>query len=554
MIVSARSSRLDGSVNAGDPGESGLTALLPCLTVAATEAAFDVEGDGVRLSTREGDVDFAALGEFREGESQVLRAALRRGADPGTDLPEFPWSAVCRREDGSVVAASSTMQGAGIFYRAEGTRRLLVGTDPARLGRVSACRVAIDEEAIVRSAAGDLPRDRTPFAGVRRVPAGNSLIWRPGASPRLVQWCGPEVWPRPDLGLREAVEALGEALEPTILDNAARAGGPFVTLSGGLDSSYVAGVLARQGSEAVRAYVSVPHPSADLPVGGARCADDAEYARAVTAWHGGRVALHEVVNTGGLRPLDAAQVALRRTSLPAFGVLNAPWIELVGQRAGADGARMILVGGQGNFSFSYGTPATARGVVAWLHRWRHGLRRAPNLPRTFLTMHTVGAGRVGTSPPSHRSLLARADAGAVEGLSLCGPTPAADPFAARTVLDVAARVRDDVWTGDRMGRPVARAMLDDLAPERIRLRDCRGGQGWDAWYTIRDDRARYAHEVDLLGDTPILREIVDLTAVAAEVARWPWHRNEFPKQAGLAAVHRLISLGTYVRWLISGLG
>ncbi len=55
--------------------------------------------------------------------------------------------------------------------------------------------MTLDDEFLQRYCVSDVPVDRTPFAQVRRTPAGSTLTWSPrDLRPQVRQWCGAEVW------------------------------------------------------------------------------------------------------------------------------------------------------------------------------------------------------------------------------------------------------------------------------------------------------------------------------------------------------------------------
>ena len=123
----------------------------------------------------------------------------------------------------------------------------------------------------------------------------------------------------------------------------------------------------------------------------------------------------------------------------------------------------------------------------------------------------------------------------------------ADPFLSRGILDLAASITPREWARGPQPRGYARLLGAGRVPDEIRLRTRRGGQSWDHWYLIRDQRARYYDEVASLPNTPILGGWVDDVALRRILDSWPWGQVNGPSQISAIAMDRILSLATFVR-------
>lgn len=213
--------------------------------------------------------------------------------------------------------------------------------------------------------ASRVPPDRTLHQGVGRLPSGHVLRLADGRWDRGRYW-EPRYRPRLDLGREEAVDAVRSAIVRAV-DRRLRAGEPAgVTLSGGLDSSTVAGVATRcvyPAKRPVGAY-SATFPDhrwtdeSDLILTGAR-AYGLRSTRIVV--HGGSAV------AGGLE-------YLRRWEVPPVSA-NVFWWSALGRRAAEDGVGVLLDGEDGDrlfgISFYYIADLVRRGRIRAAGRLVH---------------------------------------------------------------------------------------------------------------------------------------------------------------------------------------
>lgn len=118
------------------------------------------------------------------------------------------------------------------------------GTDPALVLRALGLSARPDEGALLAhlDALGTLS-DAEMLAPLRRVRAGESLRWAPGAAPRVARHWSPTL--RQDLANRDAVDAVRSTLASVVREHSAHTP-PVVSISGGLDSTVLAAALAEE--------------------------------------------------------------------------------------------------------------------------------------------------------------------------------------------------------------------------------------------------------------------------------------------------------------------
>jgi len=213
--------------------------------------------------------------------------------------------------------------------------------------------------------ASRVPPDRTLHKGVTRLPSGHVLRLADGRWDQRRYW-EPRYRPRLDLGREAAVDAVRSAIVRAV-DRRLQLGEPAgVTLSGGLDSSTVAGVATRCVDPAKRpvgAYSGTfpDHPwtdESDLILAGARA-----YGLPST----------RVVVDGGSAVAGGLEY-LRRWDVPPVSA-NVFWWSALGRRAAEDGVKVLLDGEDGDrlfgISFHYIADFVRRGRVRAAGRLVH---------------------------------------------------------------------------------------------------------------------------------------------------------------------------------------
>ena len=426
----------------------------------------------------------------------------------------------------------------------------------------------------------------TPYNEVHRIPAGVFAQWKSiDSPPEETEWSGPDVWAEPHLEGRHAKDAYLDIFDATIT-RLIEGDTPIASmLSGGLDSSFVVTALARLTTHdrPVHAFVHAPHPDARLSAIGNWDPDDSEIAKKMEAAYPGRVVVKKIINTDLVQPQDAALRAARRSWLPVFNPGNQIWIEAIAEEAAAIGASMLISGQNGNAAFSHEhryaasyylrhgridqltkmvfatadsnisvyQAARKRVLVPLISPWRSRnnnpneeykkLIGVPDSDR--VTGNSQSQGRrqfLEWLSQSHGALLA---ANCPAGWLL----PVADPFTANEVLGMAAAITPYQWLQGPYPRGYARLLGEGRVPDDIRLRTRRGGQAWDTWFVIRNQRERYLDELKLVHQSPGLGGWVDTSEMQKKAEQWPWGEIQGPSQIEVIAIDRLLSLAAFAR-------
>ncbi len=169
--------------------------------------------------------------------------------------------------------------------------RLVFGSEIKALAPVPGLPRDLDPTAVADFFAyGYVPDPKTIYRAIRKLPAAHAMITRRGASPRLLRFWSP-LEPSSNLVAQtedELVERLARAVRSRLIAEVPLG----ALLSGGVDSSAVVAMMARQSKQPVRTF-SISF--------GERGYDESEYASAVAELYG---ANHTV------RRLDAVDVEL----------------------------------------------------------------------------------------------------------------------------------------------------------------------------------------------------------------------------------------------------
>lgn len=489
------------------------------------------------------------LGPLSSAQAGRLGQRLAVREHPGDADPAVPWAAGVRRVDGSILLATSTLWAPGIFWSTTPEGRLTWGAD---LGAVVGAHAAtaLNEQWItdrLTLTPDALGGDVTPYLGVHRIPPGCSvLINRSGTAKELTSWSSSD-WP--DVGSLAGTPAVAEfrgAFRSAVLRMADCAGqqGPIVlSLSGGLDSTYLAAVLLEAGYP-VHGLVSSPLPGAPLLSAPGRVADDLPWAHLLARRYPDLLGIEPVRNYALRAPLDAAADLSSRAWWPCLSADNSVWMEQVRGRAAALGATALFIGSHGNWSFSpeFASPRRHSLTIRMRRRAAAKLRfwsSSPNRRRTVgksrdLFLH--GLARRGASFDPLESPAA-----------LGNDIWIADPYADRQVLDVSARIATSQWQCQPGPRGFARLVAEGLVPDPIRLRRSRGAQAPDAWAWIKGQRAMYESRIDALEGTPIIPDVVDVPRLRDDLLAWHWGTDQAPRMADQIAAHRVLAMADFIR-------
>lgn len=349
---------------------------------------------------------------------------------------------------------------------------------------------------------------------------------------------------------------------------------PAVALSSGLDSGLVMARLLRNPKTEVDVWVIRPHP--DTP--GIRPGVDDEWER-IARWltpHRGRVTMRQIVNTERVWATDAARELAEFARVPSITPGTLWCWRAMAQRVRDSGAPVLLTGVGGNEVFSgshayasrfYAARGDARNLIGLI---RDGVRNDDSLGQAL--RRVVGPLRNRRPPDQVPSLvspfvrggavrrwsvaftrddfLARLAIDPIESnpiyARLAPEIQIRSPYLAPEVVAVARRITPRTWVDGPINRRFARSLLAGQVPDEIRLHRGVGVQGADAWFIHHDGRDRYLAEVDDIAGTPILQDLVDLSALRSEVRRWSWGDPSSPPP-NFQPVTRILMLAVYLR-------
>ena len=397
-------------------------------------------------------------------------------------------------------------------------------------------RHAAPSEEALAAYLGFIGSARSSFhVGVERVLPGEIVKIADGRVTRTCWW-RPSA--RPDLR-RSPADSVAECralLEAAVRDRLVGAPGAISThLSAGLDSSVVTALAARVKPEAtpLHAFTAVP---ATIPRDEHRFADEsAQAALAAAALPG--VAHHRVSAADDPLANLAASASLYQQPLP--NPHNHGWSAAINDAAQAAGARTLLVGQTGNYSFSMaGDPrgGAIRALRALLRPFRGSRPSFPLLARGAATITDTDPVPAGGAQ-RRLYFLRRLDPGALfMGMGVRWGLAVSDPFADRRLVEFSLTVpeRTLVALGDRgLGRPVAAGLL----PAAFVNHRPRGHQSADWIDRLRRHAPRLRALIAPNRDHDSLRRLLDLDAVAAAVDRLETFTTPTAADESLYRVH-----------------
>lgn len=476
----------------------------------------------------------------------------------------------------------------GLFAAACPKGHLILGTD---LGAVvtRSRTVSLDSRFLQSYAALCPDASSTAFKGVSRLRPGVTYMWRtPGdGQPTSREWAGPAAWPKADLLEPSASSKYIAAFDRTLEDLTVGVGRVGVSLSGGLDSSFLAAGLAvgRNLEATVLGYVHVPRVTTSQRELVARSTSELRRARLLEQRYPDRLRVKEIRSSSECLPLDAASESSRASWLPATNPHNEVWMRQIDIQAEEDGVQLLLTGTHGNYAYSNhhayatrylldqrryvaalttalptrGRAKTIRAMVRLLRTMRQP-DVGGNWPGGEEYMKLIGM-RPGLSlphQPPHGTrteyLLELADC--VSGFAAQDQpgrwvVPHADPFRGRAVLETAARIDPRVWMGRDsrvLGyRGYARLLAAGRVPDAIRLVPSPSIQGTDAWLSMKPVKDRYLDEARALRTAPELPLWLDTGRIVALVDAWDWESEVSPPMLEVAAVNRVLHLADFIR-------
>jgi asparagine synthase (glutamine-hydrolysing) len=254
------------------------------------------------------------------------------------------------------------------MHVAEADGQILFGTvlDPLKSAEPRFARMSL--EALYRYLYFyAIPSPYTVYDGIRRLEPGHACAWTPDGAATVRYWA-PRFGHASPYAFETARDDFFEALETAVARVCDRSGRVGAFLSGGLDSSTVAGMMSRQG-----AYPCFHVSFDDAPF------DESAYAKRAADWFG--LQLDDV----RLTPTDAFDILsdLTRHFDEPFGNSSAIPATLCARRARELGVTTMIAGDGGDEIFG-GNERYVRQkkIVTWQNRipaWlRHTLKEVPS--------------------------------------------------------------------------------------------------------------------------------------------------------------------------------
>jgi asparagine synthase (glutamine-hydrolysing) len=538
--------------------------------------------------------------EMIHGPGPADAARTRRWLEDGCRSPapvRQGFVAVLRRPDGTVLAAVSSRAEVSLYYCIDGgelrwssTVRGVVqqrsAPPPLDVGKLADLMALHDEP------------DRTALEGVRRLPIGHRLTWRPGdRTPKVERWFTPATEEDRSIRPQDAAALMREAIRGAVAASLPTSGPVAATLSGGLDSAMVVGtaasVLAGSGRP-LHALTHVPLPgTADLT--STWEADDGPYARRMAEGIPG-MSWHPIVHEDRTSPLTTVARTFPGSYSPVLNPANMVWLTAAVDRAAEVGSPLLLTGASGNAPFSRDRDGLVRQLVTRgrlhrlpaevLRRRRAGVpahravrsvlaesvdvRTRERVRRHLLRIPSPAVPAFLDSMPLRPDTLsdaARQQLDAFDGSatisqqdwldwvlrdgSLVNVLPPggvwwSDPLSDPDVVSLALRLPLEAWLQGGLDRGLARVAAEGLVPDHIRLRTTRGAQAADAGQWLQGREQEYRDLVDRLRASPAASAFIDLDQVSRQLDRGlPSGREavDWEETTG-----RALGLGLFAAW------
>ena len=463
----------------------------------------------------------------------------------------------------------------------------------------------LDTERLAELAIAAYGTTRTFVKGVSSLAPG-SWRWIDGQQRFTTRWWRPERLEIDDKGsIGAEAQSLRDEFERSVASTLRGAGRVGILLSGGLDSSSIAAVAARQLSPApLNSYTSVPPPRWAGRVPRGWIADERDAVAALS------------VMTPNLNPkfVDLLMVSAfdHQRDLwelgggPDRNPLNAAWEYACVQEAAADGVSVLLLGASGNHGFSADGPlwlaelarrfrlvALTREAVAWkrttgkpLLATARGLVLWPLLPASvrenrqrrtevdalsdWLSATAITPERLADLDVAEvlREVAEPHPGGWTRDLARLFMVPAAqveteaayrarfgvdlrDPTAGRRLNELAVRQPEWWRRHDGVTRAICRSAMADVLPPEILHRRTLGAQLPDWLDRMTDVREEIGVELEEMRDHPASRSVFEVDRLQAIFDAWP-DRESMDDVRTIYdmrfALMRSVVLSRYARW------
>lgn len=531
-------------------------------------------------------------------DAALALAAFRRwGADaPREMLGEFSW-AVWDGDVGRLVLARDVSASRTLYVWRNGDRVAFATGLPALL-RLPGVPREIDEQGLAEFITLIPGQEgRTIYRHVRHVMAGTTLVIGPDTLRQAGNWQPePRFVPRDPL---ECAEAARDLFDTAMRDRLRTIGQAAVSLSGGLDSSIIAGVAAKQRTPAtVLGLALVPPAGVPLVVDPGWMPDGRPQLQAMERRHGNlRVQYIEPPAD----PVDPIPLFIA-TGQPTALAPNLAWNLAAWRAAAAAGARTLFTGEDGEMSVThYGSlPALVRqGSIrhalreAWnlSRRGRGGLRHHldaaflggrlaqlrwkgakpgdweyfspinPELAASARVRESLVAERVPGGyrhrPPGYAEAFhtyLRRRAGTVDNIATLRALTGLDhtcPFADRRLLEFCFSLPESMFVRDGQSRWLARTAFRDVLPPDVRDNPSKAEQNPEWFHNLCLRRSQLQEQLDHIEGSALARRALDIPRLRALLDRWPASAQE-ARAAGPAyrsILVRGLHVGAFLRWI-----
>ncbi len=607
---------------------------LTALSIGSSRQHRQWTGDGVRLAR----CDDGDLATSRQALSAVVDGRIDNLADlkrqlAGADFPDADPAAIvllaydrwgdgfcdriigdyaCAVWDGPrrrLVMAVDPTGSRPLFYW-QGADELLFASEPRGLLADPEVPKVLDEERMGRWLS-HLPADpqSSLYKDIRAVPPGHNVIWDSGAT-RLERWWRPENLPNLRFtDSRDYEAALLAALEQAVacrIDTDERVG---AHLSGGLDSSAVTAVAARQlAGQGRRLTAFTAAPDHAFPSRSGSFGDEWGHAAALAALYPNVDHVRASNNDSGL--LEAVEYRQSALDCPVLNPSNTVWMNAIDRQARDRGVKVMLTGQMGNMTISYdggellaarilkgdlpGAVRTAlanhrggqrwRGILAEIadtvlpipvrRRLREMLNRGEMALSDFSAVNPsfleeVGLDEAALTMGGNLRNLARGDSRALR-LAVFGRTggrglwaaatrrlygvDTRDPTSDRRLVELCLTIPDEQFRLDGVPKSLIRRTMAGLAPEMILTERRKGRQSADWWTGFDAARGQIASEVSRLANSTTASRALDMDRLQSLIDNWPegGAGNEKVEYSYKLALSRALGAGLFIRRVEGG--
>ncbi len=562
-----------------------------------------------RIDNRAELASALGLGQSAElPDSAYILAAYEAWGDAAPErlLGDFAFALWDARRR-SLICARDHMGQRVLFYHAIPTALAVASSIPALLALPHVVP-RLNEQKVAESLVSIQEAGTTFYQDVRRLPPGHLLV---ATADSLVthQYWSPEPTTRIVLGSdREYEEAFLDVFGAAVGARLRSSGPVGIMLSGGLDSSAVAAVAAKQlraQGRRLTAFHAAPRLGFQGKAQSGWIPDESDDVHAIAAVHENLDVT--VCRPDGRTPLDQIEAHFALLGAPIRNASNLPWVEAIQEQARDRGIRVLLNGQKGNATISFSGLRTLRETAVRL-RWRQLYRelRAASArgkrPVEMLKHQVVlplvppvllkGYGRLRGSRPEPiwtrmcsginpafaaewkleelarergRDAMTHMRASAtdyrVQVLTATGDGPdiphtfrarygveGRDPTVDVRVVEFCLAIPGSQYLRDGRDRWLIRRAMASRLPERVVHRTTRGAQSadWSEWFGTM--RGEIEAELGRLERSDTAQRCLDLPRLRGLVDRWPGALGPEHQADYALTLLNAIVMGRFIRW------